>query len=1409
MQRQKRRTAGLLTLLLAAMVALGLAACTPAGGTQYNVSFQTNCSATVPDQTYTVGESFTLPSPYNFGYDLVGWFYDEECTRQVEATNNVAPSLDISADATLYAKWEAGEYSIFFDTGSSEVIAPVTVKMGETVTLPQASAMQIGENSYPFAYWRYTAEGSNYTDSFTLTYPEDVYLTAVYDYGVSSAFKVDEQGRYTLASNTRAVTTVSDYEMAYGTYEADITFESFSATGCGLVWNADLGDVDPAWETGVSYYYYHINATSGAMQIAYLTDTGSYVSLQIVALANNKTGFAEKYRAAKDEGGDNVFHIKVETAEDYIRCYIDDELQMEVGTATTNYRTMGGTGVGFRAAATGICFSNLKVTPSAYQIDFDTAGGDPVDFMRVAIGEEVESLPTPVRAGYEFTGWVDENGEAYAAGETLTENITLTAQWEQLQGGALIYFDTGEGIAQTIYRASGEALGELPEAQRLGFVVEGWYNGTEKVDADTVFAEAGYDGTPLEVTLTAKWVKDPGVEVTQDLAVEALMGSYTEDTEYDGYTAWYAARASYGIFEDVTLEEGVISMYFKAASYGANGFVFGASIADDFADVVDSEFKAVGSSYYYFHINNGSGVWQLVKVTDPTNPDTTNTSSPGYDVLATGTLVGYVAGGRYHVEIELQNIEGGRQITVRIDGAQIAQYADIAGLGGAALTGGAVGFRNGDGGCYYYGVCLTDVSEMEGGYTVTLDANGGTCAVASITRPAGWSLTLPAAEKEGSVFFGWTTTKDDATTLVEETTMVASLDGATLYAYYVGESETLVTFDANGGTLSQRTALVARNTALEEDFAAPVRTGYLFAGWFDEDGTEVKAGSTLTESAVTLTAKWSAVEGSFAGVEQVVVEGGFTSSNDGVYDIYSSSGNSLALLDETLASGEITFYTNITAASGNNGLLFGGTNIGNMTDPGDKENATYYYWHLNNASGAWQLAKIYDDPANDNYHVLSSDTSWKNAYGEAWHSGTQTYKMTVRMQKLESGALVITFLVNDRQFFTYTDSDPLEGTQLALRSINSPVRTWWAIRVTDEADLASGTLTLNAGTGTVTGDASITLPMGWTFTLPAATLADNNFLGWATQEGGEAVYQPGEYAMSADFSGKTLYAVFTDEAMITFVTAVGTAPQAQTVALGALEAAPAAISFPGYTFLGWFDEEDVELTTGYSVTGNVTATAKWGGVVSDPATAENVYTNTNAYLETNNNGIYNVYTVNGPSIVKFSETLSEGTMSLYINYNETSARSGILFGATALENLTNSSTSNANANYYYWYVNASSGGWILYKVNNGVSTNINDQIDGGTTVWQTVYGSAFTRSTYLFEIELEQVDTGLKITLSVDGHEFLTYTDTEPLTGTQTGYLNNANATSTTFYAISVNATAAEAAAQNSLNAVADLPRKD
>ncbi len=69
-----------------------------------------------------------------------------------------------------------------------------------------------------------------------------------------------------------------------------------------------------------------------------------------------------------------------------------------------------------------------------YFIDCDLAGG------QFAAGEEIPStyktgtaleLPTPTRTGYEFTGWVDENGDPF---EGITEdtvgNISITATWQ-------------------------------------------------------------------------------------------------------------------------------------------------------------------------------------------------------------------------------------------------------------------------------------------------------------------------------------------------------------------------------------------------------------------------------------------------------------------------------------------------------------------------------------------------------------------------------------------------------------------------------------------------------------------------------------------------------------------------------------------------------------------------------------------------------------------------------------------------------------------------------------------------------------------------------------------------------------------------------------------------------------------
>lgn len=65
----------------------------------YNVTFVTNCEATVPTATITEGRLVTEPEVSNEGYTLAGWFTDEEFHDQFSFNTPVA------SDLTLYANW--------------------------------------------------------------------------------------------------------------------------------------------------------------------------------------------------------------------------------------------------------------------------------------------------------------------------------------------------------------------------------------------------------------------------------------------------------------------------------------------------------------------------------------------------------------------------------------------------------------------------------------------------------------------------------------------------------------------------------------------------------------------------------------------------------------------------------------------------------------------------------------------------------------------------------------------------------------------------------------------------------------------------------------------------------------------------------------------------------------------------------------------------------------------------------------------------------------------------------------------------------------------------------------------------------------------------------------------------------
>ncbi len=145
-------------------------------------------------------------------------------------------------------------------------------------------------------------------------------------------------------------------------------------------------------------------------------------------------------------------------------------------------------------------------------------------------------------------------------------------------------------------------------------------------------------------------------------------------------------------------------------------------------------------------------------------------------------------------------------------------------------------------------------------YTVTYDANGGTCATATNTCNHGSSITHPMPTRTGYTFVGWYTATSNGTQYTNTTSITGSI---TLYARWVINSYSF-SADANGGTFTTGTNTFATIADYDEVIVIPAvtRVGYTFAGWaVSGKGTLVDTDALCTyrmdTSDVFLTAQWA------------------------------------------------------------------------------------------------------------------------------------------------------------------------------------------------------------------------------------------------------------------------------------------------------------------------------------------------------------------------------------------------------------------------------------------------------------------------------------------------------------------------------------------------------------------------
>ena len=525
--------------------------------------------------------------------------------------------------------------------------------------------------------------------------------------------------------------------------------------------------------------------------------------------------------------------------------------------------------------------------------------------------------------------------------------------------------------------------------------------------------------------------------------------------------------------------------------------------------------------------------------------------------------------------------------------------------------------------------------------TVTFDANGGTLAPGtdSQTVPTGQKVTMPAKpSRDGYTFDGWYTEKECTTAWIFAANTVDA--DITLYAKWTPKENT-VTFDANGGTL----ALDTTDQTVETDQKAvkptdPTRDGYTFGGWYTEEActTPWDFDADVVTGDVTLYAKWTgktyavtfdlndtpgAPAAGGPGKQTVAHGGKAAEPADPTRTDYTFGGwfkeKSCATawdFDTDTVTGDTTLYAKWTLIPKNyavtldprGGSLNGQASVLTTNDYGKLDPVPAAPSHGSYTFKNWVT---FDGMPVTTDTVFSGPATiyamWEKPDGTP-DSDAVTFDLNydgapAAPEKIDIGAdhkLVSALPAPERQGYDFDGwfTDRTGGTKVAKDTLFYASLTLYA-HWTQKPAPAVFTITfdLNDSDTAHTHATKTTGAGGKIDRLPdEPTRTGYTFDGWYTaRDGGDRV--TADTSFSAD---ATVYAHWTQvkKHTVTFELNYTGAPAAATAQVedGGKATAPARPSRAGYTFDGWFKEEDCTTAWNFDtdiVTGDTTLYAKW------------------------------------------------------------------------------------------------------------------------------------------------------------------------------------------------------------------------
>ena len=777
---------------------------------EYYIAFDSN-SATADDYGTVTGDMGEYPTDYDMefelpecgytakGYEFIGWQYED--SQDVYQPGDVVSNLSTEDQATVtfYALWDKLDYTVSFDlNGGSGSMANETHVGGVAKTLATYSGTKTG---YTFAGWSKTdgATTATYTNGQSVTLSQTDTNITLHAVWTANTYTINFHAN----GGTGTVNSIS------ATYDKSVTLPSNSFTRTGytfLGWSDEQNSYEAEWEAGESVS----NLTS--------TNKGT-VTLFAIWSANSYTVKFNGNGSTSGSMSNQSFtydYAQALTANAFKRAY----------TVTYNYNGNGSA----NSTATATATFNGWATSASGAVKYEdkesvsnlATSGTFNLYANWTLGKV--TLPTPTRTGYTFAGWytaasggekVGEGGASY----TPSKAITLYAQWTA--NTYTINFDGNKPVYPNVTGSTASLSMTYGVAKNLpacgftntGYKFLGWDTDAQ---AQEPTYQAGASVSNLvstnggSITLYAIWA-----EVNYNVAFNANGGSGTMVNQ----------QMQVGIAEALNANTFTRTGYtfsgWAESATGAVKYTDKQSVTSLASEGATKTLYAVWTANTYtitFASNGGTGTVSSITAT---YDKSVTLPSSGF------TRTGYTLAG--------WDTDAHAQEPTYTVGQSVS---NLVSTNGGTISLAAIWSPN--------------------SYTVTFNANGGTCTTTSksVTYASSYG-TLPTPTRTGYTFDGWFTAASGGTQ-VTSGTFVEITSAQTLYAQWTANTYT-VKFNSQGGsTVADKTVTYDSTYGT---LTTPTRDGYKFLGWFTatSGGTQVTADTKVAITTTqTLYAHWQA-----------------------------------------------------------------------------------------------------------------------------------------------------------------------------------------------------------------------------------------------------------------------------------------------------------------------------------------------------------------------------------------------------------------------------------------------------------------------------------------------------------------------------------------------------------------------